>query len=146
MEKSKRVQKVSSIDLVNCVYPRLQRQLSPENKTVSLKLLIRFPWNVKQSELSLIRFFFRADSIRKEPKVFPVYMVNDEICFYICLCVVSVHSCEMQTHVQIQSQGNETFFISCVGACVCVCICFDVVHRCIFLRLHLRRTCEPSLK
>ena len=113
---------------------------------MSLKLLIRFPWNVKQSELSLIRFFFRADSIRKEPKVFPVYMVNDEICFYICLCVVSVHSCEMQTHVQIQSQGNETFFISCVGAGVCVCICFDVVHRCIFLRLHLRRTCEPSLK
>jgi len=73
-------------------------------------------------------------------------MVYDETCFHICLCVVSVHSCEIQTHAQIQSQGNETFFISCVGACVCVCICFDVVHRCIFLRLHLRRTCEPGLK
>ena len=81
----------------------------------SLKLLIRFPWNVKQSELSLIRFFFTAaDSIRKERKVFLVYMVYDETCFYICPCVVSVHSCEMQTHAQIQSQGNETFFISCV--------------------------------
>lgn len=94
---------------------------------MSLKLLIRFPWNVKQSELSLIRFFFRADSIRKEPKVFPVYMVNDEICFYICLCVVSVHSCEMQTHVQIQSQGNETEHFSFLALALAFAFAFALM-------------------
>ena len=67
-------------------------------------------------------------------------------CVYICLCVVSVLTCEIQTHAQIQSQGNETFFISCVCSYICVCIYFDVVHTCIFLRLHLRRTCEPGVK
>ena len=59
------------------------------------------------------------------------------VCFFFYLAFAlrsPVHTCGMQT------QENGEFFISCV----CVCICDEVVHTCISLRLHMRRTLEPG--
>ena len=44
-----------------------------------------------------------------------------------------------------QAQGNEKFFISCLGACACVCVLVVHTSICLRLRLHLRRSCEPAL-